>query len=40
MSEIQIQKIKKTFGDFVAVEKSDLTIKNGEFFVLLGPFLP
>ena len=37
MSEIQIQKIKKTFGDFVAVEESDLTIKNGEFFVLLGP---
>ena len=37
MSEIQIQKIKKTFGDFVAVEESNLTIKNGEFFVLLGP---
>ena len=37
MSEIEIQKIKKTFGDFVAVEESDLTIKNGEFFVLLGP---
>ena len=37
MSEIQIQKIKKTFGDFVAVEESDLTIKDGEFFVLLGP---
>ena len=37
MSEIQIQKIKKTFGEFVAVQESDLTIKNGEFFVLLGP---
>ena len=37
MSEIQIQKIKKTFDDFVAVEESDLTINNGEFFVLLGP---
>ena len=37
MSEIQIQKIKKTFGEFVAVQESDLTINNGEFFVLLGP---
>jgi len=37
MSEIEIKKIKKTFGDFVAVEESDLKIKNGEFFVLLGP---
>ena len=37
MSEIQIEKIKKTFDDFVAVEESDLTINNGEFFVLLGP---
>ncbi len=37
MSEIQIQKIKKTFGDFIAVQESDLTIENGEFFVLLGP---
>ena len=30
MSEIQIQKIKKTFGNFVAVEESDLTIENGD----------
>jgi len=37
MSEIQIEKIKKTFDDFVAVEESDLIINNGEFFVLLGP---
>ena len=37
MSEIRIEKIKKTFDDFVAVEESDLTVKNGEFFVLLGP---
>ena len=37
MSEIKIEKIKKTFDDFVAVEESDLTINNGEFFVLLGP---
>ncbi len=32
MSEIQIEKIRKTFDDFVAVEESDLTINNGEFF--------
>ena len=37
MSEIKIERIKKTFEDFVAVEESDLTINNGEFFVLLGP---
>jgi len=37
MSEIKIEKIKKTFDNFVAVEESDLTINNGEFFVLLGP---
>ena len=37
MSEIQIEKIRKTFDNFVAVEESDLTIHNGEFFVLLGP---
>ena len=37
MSEIKIERIKKTFDDFVAVKESDLTINNGEFFVLLGP---
>ncbi len=37
MSEIKINKIKKTFDDFVAVQESDLVIHNGEFFVLLGP---
>ena len=37
MSEIKIERIKKTFDDFVAVEESSLTVHNGEFFVLLGP---
>tara|TARA_B100001123_G_C15321688_1_gene1028133 strand:+ start:1105 stop:2187 length:1083 start_codon:yes stop_codon:yes gene_type:complete len=37
MSEIKIEKIKKKFDDFIAVEESDLIINNGEFFVLLGP---
>ena len=37
MSEIKLENLEKSFDDFVAVEKSDLTIKDNEFFVLLGP---
>ena len=37
MSEIKIEKITKKFDDFIAVQESDLTINDGEFFVLLGP---
>ena len=37
MSEIRIEKLKKNFENFVAVEETDLTINDGEFFVLLGP---
>ena len=37
MSQIHIEKLVKNFGDFVAVAESDLTINDGEFFVLLGP---
>ena len=37
MSQIHIKKLVKNFGDFVAVAESDLTINDGEFFVLLGP---
>ena len=36
MSEIRLENINKNFGDFVAVDNSSLTIKDGEFFVLLG----
>lgn len=36
MAEIRLNKINKHFGDFQAVDDSDLTIKDGEFFVLLG----
>ena len=37
MAEIRIENLHKSFGDFVAVRDSTLTIRNGEFFVLLGP---
>ena len=37
MSEIKLENLEKSFDDFVAVEKSDLTIMDNEFFVLLGP---
>ena len=37
MAEIKIERIEKTFDDFIAVQKLDLTINDGEFFVLLGP---
>lgn len=37
MAEIKIINLKKSFGAFTAVQNSNLTIKNGEFFVLLGP---
>ena len=36
MAEIRLEHIYKTFGDFVAVEDTNITIKDGEFFVLLG----
>ena len=37
MAEIVIEDLKKEFGDFVAVTSSNLTIRDGDFFVLLGP---
>ena len=37
MAEIRIEDLHKTFGDFTAVKRSNLTVGNGEFFVLLGP---
>jgi multiple sugar transport system ATP-binding protein len=37
MAEIRIENLHKSFGDFVAVRSSNITIGNGEFFVLLGP---
>lgn len=36
MAEIRLNNINKNFGDFKAVVDNDTTIKDGEFFVLLG----
>jgi multiple sugar transport system ATP-binding protein len=37
MAEIELKQVEKRFGDFQAVQPVDLTIKDGEFVVLLGP---
>jgi len=37
MATIELQKVEKKFGDMHAVKPLDLTIKDGEFVVLLGP---
>ena len=34
---VRAQRLRKTFGTFVAVEGLDLTIERGEVFGLLGP---
>jgi len=37
MAEIITKNLNKKFGDFAAVSDTNLTINDGEFFVLLGP---
>lgn len=37
MSTIEIKKITKKFGDFIAVHDADLSVKAGEVVCLLGP---
>ena len=37
MAEIQLQNLSKRWGDFVGVDKFNLTIADTEFLVLLGP---
>jgi multiple sugar transport system ATP-binding protein len=37
MATIQLEKVEKKFGSSHAVKPMDLTIKDGEFLVLLGP---
>ncbi len=34
---IQLDGVRKTFGDFVAVDRADFSIDKGEFFAMLGP---
>lgn len=37
MATVQLIDVRKTFGDFVALESSNLSVKDGELLVLLGP---
>lgn len=37
MADVQLVDIEKRYGNFLAVPKQSLTIKDGEFLVLLGP---
>jgi len=37
MSRVILKKVKKSFGDFVALHELDLDIQEGEFLTLLGP---
>src|SRR3954452_10683608 len=37
MADIRVQKLQKSFGDFVAVRDSSFTVSDGDFFCLLGP---
>ena len=37
MAEVTLKKVSKRFGRTTAISELDLTIRDGEFFVLLGP---
>ena len=37
MSEVRLAEVTRTFGDTVAVDELSITVRNGEFLVLLGP---
>ena len=37
MSRVILNKVKKSFGDFIALHELDLDIQEGEFLTLLGP---
>ena len=37
MAEIRVENLHKAFGEFVAVQDSNFTVEDGEFFVMLGP---
>ncbi|RLK51564.1 spermidine/putrescine transport system ATP-binding protein [Alkalispirillum mobile] len=34
---LELRRVDKLFGDFVAVERIDLTVAEGEFFTIVGP---
>lgn len=37
MAEIVVERLRKEFGSFTAVEESSFSVADGEFFMLLGP---
>lgn len=37
MADLELQQVQKRFGDVVALDNLDLTVKSGEFVSLLGP---
>lgn len=37
MAKVQLRELRKTYGDFAAVDSIDLDISDGEFLVFLGP---
>jgi multiple sugar transport system ATP-binding protein len=37
MAQIRVQQLHKAFADFVAVQESNFTVQDGDFFCLLGP---
>ena len=37
MAEVELEHVKKVYGDFVAVQDFSLTVRDGEFVVLVGP---
>src|SRR5919197_4425471 len=37
MSNVVLEKVSRSFGDFVAVDGVDLRVNEGEFVTLLGP---
>ena len=34
---MELERVRKTYGDVVAVDRVDLTVEDGEFFSMLGP---
>src|SRR6201982_3539082 len=37
MAQIRVEKLRKAFQDFIAVEGATFTVEDGTFFVMLGP---
>jgi len=37
MAEIRVERLRKEFSGFTAVQNSSFTVQDGEFFVMLGP---